>query len=119
MAWPLLLAWFVAPEVTRRLDRPLAPAAQSLSDEQRAFLRRLARRTWSFFETFVGPDDHWLPPDNYQEEPHSAIVHRTPTTNIGILLLSSVSAWQLGDIGLTTFATRLRTHLEASSRLAR
>ena len=32
-------------------------------------LRLLARRTWLFFETFVGPDDHCLPPDNFQDDP--------------------------------------------------
>ena len=27
------------------------------------------RRTWRFFETFVGADDHALPPDNFQDDP--------------------------------------------------
>ena len=32
-------------------------------------LRRTARRTWRFFETFVTPTDNMLPPDNFQEDP--------------------------------------------------
>ena len=55
----------------RLVDQPAArsPARQALTDDQTLFLRKLARKTWAFFETFVGPDDHWLPPDNYQEHP--------------------------------------------------
>jgi len=28
----------------------------------------MARKTWAFFETCVGPEDNWLPPDNLQEQ---------------------------------------------------
>jgi cyclic beta-1,2-glucan synthetase len=40
-----------------------------LTLDQVRFLGTVARKTWAFFETFVGPNDHWLPPDNYQEHP--------------------------------------------------
>ncbi len=45
----------------------------------------VARRTWRFFETFVGDDSNWLPPDNYQEDPQPKVAHRTSPTNIGLL----------------------------------
>ena len=49
------------------------PAARFRSTaEQTRFLGGISRKTWAFFETFVGPADHWLPPDNYQE------IARTP-----------------------------------------
>ena len=69
-----------------------------LTDKQYRFLRRLSRKTWSFFETFVGPDDNWLPPDNYQEHPVSVIAHRTSPTNIGLSLLANLSAYDFGYI---------------------
>ena len=50
------------------VDRSLA-APHRLTAEQTLFLRKISRKTWAFFETFVGPEDHWLPPDNYQEHP--------------------------------------------------
>ncbi len=43
-------------------------AEEPLTEDERDALRRIARRTWRFFETFVGDEDHWLPPDNFQEE---------------------------------------------------
>ena len=42
-------------------------------DRARAPLRRIARKTWRFFETFVTAEDHWLAPDNYQEDPKGEV----------------------------------------------
>lgn len=118
-AAPLLLCWFLAPEVALAIARPRRADDLPLDPRQRVFLRRLARRTWLFFETFVGPDDNWLPPDNYQEEPYTEIAHRTSPTNIGLLLLSSLSAADLGYIGVSDLATRTRRCLDTLERLER
>ena len=53
---------------------------------QRRQVRRLARRTWAFFEQFAGPNDHWLPPDHFQESPLGNVAHYTTPTNIGLFL---------------------------------
>ncbi|MBN1144794.1 MAG: hypothetical protein JXA72_10235, partial [Bacteroidales bacterium] len=45
-----------------------------------------------------GPDDNWLPPDNYQEQPVSVLAHRTSPTNIGLSLLANLSAYDFGYI---------------------
>ena len=44
-------------------------ARAALDADAARFLRRLARRTWAFFETYVTAADNWLPPDNVQEQP--------------------------------------------------
>ena len=75
-----------------------APAKQELTADQTLFLRKLSRKTWAFFETFVGPEDHWLPPDNYQEHPVAAVAHRTSPTNMGLALLANLSAYDFGYI---------------------
>ncbi|MEO8574506.1 MAG: glucoamylase family protein, partial [Pyrinomonadaceae bacterium] len=67
----------------------------------------IARRTWRFFETFVGDDTSWLPPDNFQEDPEPKIAHRTSPTNIGLLLLSTISAHDFGYIGTLELTERL------------
>ncbi len=59
------------------------------------------------FERFVGPEDHWLPPDHYQELPIGAIAHRTSPTNIGRPLTSTLAAYDLGYIDQLGLATRL------------
>ena len=118
-AAPLLLLWLVSPGVAARLGRRRSSRRESLGLDERDLLRRLARRTWLFFETFVGPDDHWLPPDNFQEEPRGEVAHRTSPTNIGMLLLSSLAACDLGHLGLPELAARLRNSLDSLERLTR
>ncbi len=98
MVWPIIGLWFGFPFIAWWISKPLVPHAAKLSVKQYLFLRELSRKTWYFFETFVGPDDHWLPPDNYQEQPVSAIAHRTSPTNIGLSLLANLSARDFGYI---------------------
>ena len=69
MAAPVAALWLASPAVAWWLSRPLRPARLRLSAEDHVFLRTAARRTWRFFETFVGPVDNYLPPDNVQEDP--------------------------------------------------
>ena len=66
-AGPVLGLWMASPAIAWWISRPLARRGANLTADQTVFLRKLARKTWVFFETFVGPEDHWLPPDNFQE----------------------------------------------------
>ena len=91
-AIPILLLWLVSPGIAWWISRPLARREVRLTTDQLLFLRKLARRTWAFFETFVGPDDHWLPPDNWQEHPVATVAHRTSPTNMGFALLGHALA---------------------------
>jgi cyclic beta-1,2-glucan synthetase len=118
-AAPLLLLWLLSPEFAAIFGRPRPLHGERIDEGDRAFLRRLARRTWLYFETFVGPEDNWLPPDNVQEEPHAEIAHRTSPTNVGMMLLSSLSAWDLGYIGSNELAVRVRNALDTLDRLER
>jgi len=98
VAWPFIIAWFVFPGITWWVSIPLLPQGAKLTTRQDRFLKDLSRKTWFFFETFVGPEDNWLPPDNYQEDPGSMIAHRTSPTNIGLSLLANLSAFDFGYI---------------------
>jgi cyclic beta-1,2-glucan synthetase len=95
-AAPFLAAWLVSPWIANWISKAPAPRLPILSGRDRTELRRIARKTWSFFETFVGEQDHWLPPDNYQEDPKDEIAHRTSPTNIGLYLLSCLTAHDFG-----------------------
>jgi cyclic beta-1,2-glucan synthetase len=119
VAAPLLLLWMIAPEIAIWIARPLRPPLDELNDTDRKFLRIAARRTWLFFETFVRPEDNWLPPDNYQEPPDEEIAHRTSPTNVGMMMLSTLTAWKLGHIGMAEVEMRLRNALDTLDRLER
>lgn len=108
-ALPVLLLWGFSPQLAAWLGRSPAPRQAPLSPAERRRLRLLARRTWHFYERFVGPEDHWLPPDNYQEEPGGIVAHRTSPTNVGMLLLSVLTAHDLGYVGADGMVARLRS----------
>ncbi|MEO5629076.1 MAG: glucoamylase family protein, partial [Thermomonas sp.] len=96
VAGPILLLWLLSPAIMWWLGLPRMARPADLSSQQRHFLGRLARRTWSFFETWVTEADHWLPPDNVQEHPALQVAHRTSPTNIGLSLLANLSAYDFG-----------------------
>ncbi|MGZ3434459.1 MAG: cyclic beta 1-2 glucan synthetase, partial [Isosphaeraceae bacterium] len=98
VAGPILGLWFVSPWIAWWISRPLARREAKLTSDQIVFLRKISRKTWAFFETFVGPEDHWLPPDNYQEHPLAKVAHRTSPTNMGLALLANLSAYDFGYI---------------------
>jgi cellobiose phosphorylase len=98
IAGPMLALWLVSPVVAWWISRPLARRPARLTAGQTIFLRKLSRKSWAYFETFVGPEDHWLPPDNFQEHPAAVIAHRTSPTNMGLALLANLSAYDFGYI---------------------
>ncbi|MBI5030510.1 MAG: hypothetical protein HZB51_08280 [Chloroflexi bacterium] len=117
VATPLLIAWLLSPEIAYWISRPVHPAPAPLAVGERQRLRSLARRTWFFFEQFVGPEDHWLPPDHFQETPRGMVVHSTSPTDLGMLLLSTLGAYDLGYIGLWELSARLRDTFESMEQL--
>jgi len=119
LALPWLVAWLASPILVWLLSDAPSRRAQTLAPTQVLFLRGVARRTWNFFEHFVGAEDHWLPPDNYQEHPIPKIAHRTSPTNIGLYLLSTLAAHDLGYLSLSELIERLSCTLETLERLPR
>jgi cyclic beta-1,2-glucan synthetase len=120
LALPFLLAWALSPLLAYFVSCPgasLKDANRELSAEERQAMRLIARRTWSFFETFVGEADHWLPPDNFQEEPRPVVAHRTSPTNIGLLLLSTVAARDFGYLGLWETVERMERTVATLKKL--
>jgi cyclic beta-1,2-glucan synthetase len=108
VAAPFLLAWFFSPFIAYRVSRPVPPGRVALAADDVKTARLIARKTWRFFETFVGDEDNWLPPDNFQEDPQPLVAHRTSPTNIGLLLLSTLAARDFGYIGTLELNERLR-----------
>ncbi len=117
---PLLLLWLASPALARWVSLPglAAPNAPLSAADTRA-LRLIACRTWRFFTTFVGPEDHSLPPDNFQEDPKPVVAHRTSPTNLGLYLLSTVAARDFGWMGTLDTVDRLEATLQTMQRLER
>jgi len=119
IASPLILAWFAGPWIAWRLSSTPRQSAFAPATEDLRFLRLLARRTWAFFDHYVGPQDHWLPPDNVQEEPKAAIAHRTSPTNMGMSLLAHLAAHDFAYLSTERLLTRLSASLDSMDGLER
>ena len=118
-ALPVLVLWFVSPGVAWWISKPLVRREARLTPGQITFLRKISRKTWGFFETFVGPEDHWLPPDNYQEHPLPKVAHRTSPTNMGLALLANLSAWDFNYISTGQFIDRTANALRTMGTMER
>ncbi|MFU8821116.1 MAG: GH36-type glycosyl hydrolase domain-containing protein [Gammaproteobacteria bacterium] len=120
LAVPFALLWILSPVVARRLSRPSRVAEDPpVSDVDDQALELIARRAWRYFDTFVTAADNDLPPDNFQEDPQPVLAHRTSPTNIGLYLLSIVSARDFGWIGTLDAVERLERTLAAMGRMER
>jgi cyclic beta-1,2-glucan synthetase len=115
----LVLAWLASPIVAWALARPRRRRLDDVTPEQRLWLRRLARRTWAYFERLMSPTDHWLPPDNLQIELDRGVAHRTSPTNIGLGILSVAAAHELGHTTLSRAVAMLTNTFETLERLER
>ncbi len=119
MALPILGLWTAAPWIAWRISRPIEAPLPDLGEEQVWFLRRTARKTWHFFETFVTAEENWLPPDNFQEVPTPVIATRTSPTNMGLALLANLAARDLGYVSMGALIRRTRDALGTMERLER
>ncbi|OQW65793.1 MAG: cyclic beta 1-2 glucan synthetase [Nitrospira sp. ST-bin5] len=119
VAVPILGLWLASPAVAWWISQPITRPEVHLTTDQTIFLRKLARKTWAFFEQFVGADDHWLPPDNFQEHPVAVIAHRTSPTNMGLALLANLSAYDFGYISAGQLIERTTNALHTMGGLER
>ncbi|MCK8781404.1 protein ndvB [Rhizobium sp. NTR19] len=104
-----LVAWYVSQSAETE-DRLFVPEPAAVE------LRKIARRTWRYFETFVTAEQNYLPPDNYQERPNPSVAKRTSPTNIGVYLLSIVSARHFGWISFTETLERIEQTIATVER---
>lgn len=118
-AAPLMAVWLAAPWIAWKISQPIPPPVPALTGAQLSFLRRTARKTWYFFETFVNAQENWLPPDNFQETPGPRIASRTSPTNMGLSLLANLAARDFGYISGGGLIRRTQESIVSMQKLER
>ena len=91
------IVWLLAPLFASSLSRPRAVHA-AVDGEDRAYLLERAGEIWKYFSDFCTAEEHYLPPDNYQETPGVGTAHRTSPTNVGLAMVSCLAALDLGIV---------------------
>jgi cyclic beta-1,2-glucan synthetase len=120
-ALPWLALWFVSPLVGWILNSNFRPKPKrfSLSKTDREFLRTVARRTWRFFSDFIGESTSGLPPDNYQVSHQNRIAMRTSPTNIGLVMISTLTARNFGYLTADQVIQKLTRSMDTIAKLER
>ncbi len=116
---PLTLLWAASPIVAHVLGGPPSRDQRQLPPEATRQAVRYALLHWNFFERFVTEETHGLAPDNFQEDPEPVVAMRTSPTNIGLQLLATTSAYDLGFITVEEMTRRIELTFRALERMRR
>ena len=89
--WAIIpvMAWYISKQIDKQA------AIDKLDEKEKQYVLEIGKRTWSFFEEYLTKENNYLIPDNYQEDRKEKIVPRTSSTNIGLSMLSVISAYDL------------------------
>lgn len=115
----ILMLWLLFPVVSWSISRPLPRGQTPLTEPQKAYLRRLSRLTWRYYEVFATEAENWLAPDNFQEVPEPVIASRTSPTNMGMGLLANLAAMDFGYLSPGEMLDRTEKGLSSMERLER
>ena len=91
--------WACSPLIAYYVSLDEKGKLQTLEADENKLLRQYARKTWHYFDTFANKENNYLAPDNFQEDPSRGVAARTSPTNIGLGLLATLSAKDMGYIG--------------------
>jgi cyclic beta-1,2-glucan synthetase len=116
---PLGALWIAAPAIAHVLSAPPPRRKRRLAASRRPDAVRYARAHWQYFERYVTAETNWLAPDNFQEDPSPVVAMRTSPTNIGLQLLATVSAHDLGFIPLEAMVERLERAFRSLEQMRR
>jgi len=117
--WCIVTLWLDSPRIAARLSLISGTIRRELPKAARDTAMRYASIHWHFFERFVTEETHWLAPDNFQSDPDPVVAMRTSPTNMGLQLLSTVSARDLGFISTADMVVQLDRTLGTFSTMRR
>ncbi|NLP12926.1 MAG: glycosyl transferase [Clostridium sp.] len=99
LAVSLFVVWTLSPFIAYWVSKETVYKKVTLSEKEELELRKIARKTWRYFEEFMNKRNNYLAPDNFQEDPPNGIAYRTSPTNIGLGMLAALTARDMGYIG--------------------
>ena len=115
---PFAAAWACSKLISLWLNRSPHAEDYELTARDRVFLRETCLRTWRYFCEFCTEQNHWLIPDNVQQEPYR-VAERLSPTNLGLLLNSRQVALEFGYLTLSEFVEQTERTLTSMQRLPR
>ena len=99
----ILVLWALAPIAASWLNSPPRRTEGPLRREDRLFMQQHALQIWRYYSEFGDAKNHWLIPDNVEENGTLQIRKLSPT-NLGMLFNARQAAYEFGFITLAEFA---------------
>jgi len=115
-ASPILLLWAIAPLVANWLNSSPSQLEGPLTATDKLFLQQQAVQLWRYFYEFGGKENHWLIPDNVEENQLFQVRKLSPT-NLGLLINARQVANEFGFLTLPEFAEATLGTLATYDRL--
>ena len=116
VALPIILLWGFAGGITAWLNNPPQQAKPQLTSEEEIFLRRLALKTWRYFNQFGGKSHNYLIPDNVEEEGLFEAARVSPT-NFGLLLNARQAANTFGYLTIPELVALTERSLQTYDKM--
>ncbi len=108
--------WILGPYIAWEISKN-SKIEMKISEKNKKYLLDVAKQTWKYFEETCKPENNFLVPDNYQINRKNVFVNRTSSTNIGLELISIISAYDLNFINLEQAIHAIENILEIISKL--
>ena len=112
------LMWLLSPLAAAALALP-AKKESGLSSADRDFLRSAAGENFRYLRDCTTAADHYLPPDNFQEQPPVGLAHRTSPTNIGLALAAAIAAMDMELISAKEAVNYIRPMVSTLEQMPR
>ncbi len=113
------ILWLIAPAIFWYMGKENRKKStlQEISEKEQKYLLDIGKRTWQFFKDNITEENHYLMPDNYQEDRKEKLVQRTSSTNIGLEILAVIASYDMGYETLEDTLKRLKNIIETIERL--
>lgn len=109
--------WCITPFIAWLSGRDTQLNGDGLDDDQKDLLRSYTAAMWRYYEDYADQKDNYMPPDNVQDAPVHVVAHRTSPTNIGLMMLSTLAARDLGLIDTETLFERVLHSMSTLERM--
>ena len=88
--------WIIIPGIMCEISMIPQKKSKNISENEKEYLRDIARKTWQYFNDYLNEENNYLIPDNYQEDRKNIIVDRTSSTNIGLEMMAVIASYDMG-----------------------
>jgi len=108
--------WIFAPYIAWKISQTNKEEL-IIQEKDRKYLEKLAKETWNYFEESCTQENNYLVPDNFQIGRKEKFVSRTSSTNIGLEILSIISAYDMNFISKESAIYKIEKVIETIEKL--